>query len=156
MQHAQDQVARLGGFERDLHRLQVAHLADEHDVGIFAQRGPQGGLETLRVHADLALIDQAFLVVVHEFDRVLDRDHVVGPVVVDVIDHRRQRGGFAAAGWPGHEHKALAQETQFPDQPGRPSSRKLRSLAGIRRNTAATPSRSTKTLQRNRASPGIS
>ena len=31
----------LGGLDRDGDGLEVAHLADEHDVRIFAQRGPQ-------------------------------------------------------------------------------------------------------------------
>ncbi len=39
---------------------------------------------------DLALVDQALLVRVHELDRILDRDDVCGTARVDVVDHRRQ------------------------------------------------------------------
>ena len=37
----------------------------------------QRALEALGVRADLALVDEALLVLVHELDRVLDRDDVV-------------------------------------------------------------------------------
>ena len=35
------QVAGLGDAQRRFDRLEVAHLADEDDVGVFAQRGAQ-------------------------------------------------------------------------------------------------------------------
>ena len=47
------------------------------------------------MRADFALVDQAFLRFVHEFDRVLDGQDVAVFVFVDVVDHRRQRGRFA-------------------------------------------------------------
>ena len=80
VQRAEDQVAGLGGLDGDGDRLQVPHLADEHDVRVLAQRGAQGLLEAVGVGADLALVDQALLVLVDELDRVLDGDDVVGTV----------------------------------------------------------------------------
>ena len=59
VERAEDEVARLGGLDRDRDRLEVAHLADEHDVRILAQRGAERVLEALRVLADLALVDEA-------------------------------------------------------------------------------------------------
>jgi hypothetical protein len=41
----EDQVSGLGGGERRRHGLQVAHLADEDDVGVLAERGTEGGGE---------------------------------------------------------------------------------------------------------------
>ncbi len=61
---------------------------------------------------DLALVHEAPLVVVHELDRVLDRDDVVGAVLVDVVDHRGQRRGLSRAGRPGDQHEALVQHAQ--------------------------------------------
>ena len=58
-------------------RLEVAHLADQDHVGVLAQRGLQRLAEALRVGAELALVDQAFLVAVQELDRVLDRHDVL-------------------------------------------------------------------------------
>ena len=48
VQRAEDQVAGLRGLDGDGHRLEVAHLADEHDVGVLAQRRAQRVLERRR------------------------------------------------------------------------------------------------------------
>ena len=56
--------------QRRLDGFQIAHFADEHDVGILAQDVLERLLEGFGVGANLALIDQALLVRV----QVLDRD----------------------------------------------------------------------------------
>ena len=48
---AMHEVPRLGRLEGDLHRLLVADLADEDDVGVLAQRRAQGRREARRVDA---------------------------------------------------------------------------------------------------------
>ena len=58
-------------------RLEVAHLAEEDHVGVLAERGAQRVAEAGGVDADLALVDDAALVPVHELDRVLDREDVL-------------------------------------------------------------------------------
>ena len=90
VQRAEREVAGLGDAQRRLHRLQVTHLADQHDVRVLAQRRAQRVGEALRVAVHLALVDQAPLVLVHELDRVLDGEDVVVPLLVDLVDHRRQ------------------------------------------------------------------
>ena len=70
-------MARLRGVQRDRHRLGVAHLADQDDVRVLAERRAQRGGEARRVVADLALADHAADVVVGELDRILDRDDVI-------------------------------------------------------------------------------
>ena len=62
--------------DRVLHRLAVADLADQDHVGRLAQRVLQRGVPGVGVDADLALRDDAVLVLVHVLDRVLDRDDV--------------------------------------------------------------------------------
>ena len=61
--------------------------------------------EALRVAVHLALIDETALMLVHELDRVLDREDVVVPLLVDLVDHRRQRGGLTGSRRPGHQHE---------------------------------------------------
>ena len=97
VQRAEHEVAGLGGLDRDRDRLEVAHLADQHDVRILAQRRAQRVLERVGVRVDLALVDQAALVLVDELDRILDGDDVVAAVLVDVVDHRAQRRRLAAS-----------------------------------------------------------
>ncbi len=96
----------LGDAQRRLDGLEVAQLADQDDVGVLAQRGAQRRAEAVGVGVDLALVDQAALVRVHELDRVLDRQDVLAPLGVDLVDHRRQRRRLAAAGRAGDEHQA--------------------------------------------------
>ena len=96
VERAEDEHAHRGAAERELDRLELAHLADEQDVRVVAHRALQRRGERLRVLADLAVDDHALLHRVHELDRVLDRDDVPAHVRVDVVDHRRERRRLAA------------------------------------------------------------
>ncbi len=116
MKRAEHQVPGLGGLDRDADRLEVAQLADQDDVGVFAQRRAQRILERVGVRAHLALVDQAFLVRVHELDRILDRDDVILARLVDVVDHRAERRRLARARGPCHQHEPLVQGAQLQDE----------------------------------------
>ena len=121
VERAEDEVARLGRGERGRDRLEVAHLADEDHVRVLAQRRAQALGEADRVDADLALVDDAALVPVHELDRILDREDVVGAVAVDLVDHRRERRRLTRAGRAGDEHEAarLHRELRERERAGR-------------------------------------
>ena len=89
VERAEHEVSGLGRRDRELDRLEISHFADQHDVGVLAQRRAQRGRERQRVSlAHLALVDQRHLVLVHELDRVLDREDVRALGRVDVVDHR--------------------------------------------------------------------
>ncbi len=62
-----------------------------------------------------ALVDQAALRLVHEFDRVFDGENVVGTVVIAVVDHARERGGLARTRGAGNEHQAARQHAQVAE-----------------------------------------
>ena len=115
VQGGEHEVAGLGRGQRGRDRLEVAHLADEDHVGVLAQRGLQRGGEALRVGAELALVDHALLVGVHELDRVLDRHDVLVARRVDLVDHRRERGRLARAGRAGDEHEAARPARELVD-----------------------------------------
>ena len=106
VQGAEHEVPRLGGGERRGDRLGVAHLADEDVVGVLAKHVLESRHVAVGVEADLTLVDDRLLVFVQDFDGVLDRDDVPAHGVVDVVDHRRQRGGLARTGGAGDEHQA--------------------------------------------------
>src|SRR5277367_2015698 len=59
----------------------------------------------MRIRVHLALVDQTLLVVVKELDRVLDRDHVLFTLVVNLVEHGSQRRGLTRAGRPGHQYE---------------------------------------------------
>ena len=92
------EVAGLGGLQRRLGRLAVAQLADQDHVGVLAQRAAERLVERLGVEPDLALVDDAALVVVEDLDRILDRDDVLPARPVDVADDRGERRRLAGAG----------------------------------------------------------
>ena len=77
VQRGQDQLPGLRRRDRQLHRLEVAHLPDEDDVRVLAQGRPQRRGERSGAAADLALVDEAVQVRVHVLDRVLDGDDVL-------------------------------------------------------------------------------
>ena len=63
----------------------------------------------------LALVDEAALGLVHELDRILDRDDVIGAIVVAVIHHAGKRRRFARSGRPGHEHETARQHAKIAE-----------------------------------------
>ena len=70
------EVADLGCGQRGGHGLVVAHLADEDDVGVLPHDVSERIRVAVGVDADLALVDDALLVLVQDLDRVLDGDDV--------------------------------------------------------------------------------
>ena len=111
-------MARVGGLERGVQRFHVADLADQDHVRVLPQHVPEGGAEEsvslptsrwemLRLH-----------VAVQELDRVLDRDDVDPAVLVDVVDHRGERGRFARAGHAGHQHQPAGLERDLLEHLG--------------------------------------
>ena len=104
-----------------------------------------------RVHADLALADQAALALVHELDRVLDREDVALHAAVDVVDHRRERRRLARAGLAGDQDQAVVgAATSAAPTPGSFSSSSVSALEGMARNTAPMPFSWRMTLTRKR------
>ena len=106
MEGGEDEVAGLGRGQSRRDGLEVAHLAEEDHVGVLAERGAEGLGKAGRVDADLALVDDAALVAVHELDRVLDREDVLGALAVDLVDQGREGGRLTRAGRAGDEHEA--------------------------------------------------
>ena len=75
---------------------------------------PQGRGEVLGVGADLAMVDDAVDAMVLELDRILDRDNVVPPVLVGIVDNRRQRRGLAATSSTGHQDEPFLGHRESP------------------------------------------
>src|SRR4029453_18063449 len=72
MQRAEDDMTGFRGSQSELNGFQVAHFADQNDIGVFTQSGPQRVGERVSVRPQLALVDQAFFRLVYELDRILD------------------------------------------------------------------------------------
>ena len=100
MQRRQHHVARDGGAQPDLRRLDIAHFPDQDHVRILAQSRAQHAAEgQLDLLVDLDLVDAVETV----FNRILHGDDLaVG--LVQFVQRRVQGGRLAAAGGPGDEH----------------------------------------------------
>src|SRR6185503_3258184 len=118
VQRGERQVARLRDRQRCLDRLEVAHFADEHDVGVLPQRILQRGLEAEGVRTHFALVDDARLVAMDELDGVFYRDDVTLELFVHLVDHRGQRRALARAGWAGDEDQSPRAVGQLGDDLG--------------------------------------
>src|SRR5262249_48511591 len=112
MQGGKGQVAGLSDAQRGLDSFQVAHLTDEHDVGVFTKRGTQRVGEGMGIRVYFALVDEALLVIVQKLDRVLDGDHVLFAFAVDLVQHGGERGGLTGTSRAGHQN----QPTRFVAQ----------------------------------------
>ena len=106
VQRGEDEVAGVGRLERRVERFEISNFADEDDVRVLAQHAAQRLAERRRVGADFALVDVAVDVAMQELDRILDRDDVRAAILVDVLDHRRERRRLARSGDAGDEHEA--------------------------------------------------
>ena len=107
MERSENKVTGCGRGQGQFDRFQVAHFADEQDVRIFAQGSAEGGGKRASMNADFAMLHQAILAAMHEFDRVFHRDDVVVPLDVGVIHHGGESGGFAGAGWAGNQNETF-------------------------------------------------
>ncbi len=106
-------MAGLRRRQRNPHRLRIAHLADDDDVGRLAQRGAQRGREIGRVDADLDLLDDPRMMLVLVLDRILDRDDVPRLAAVDLVDQRRQRRRLAGSRRPADQDETARQVRQL-------------------------------------------
>ena len=95
VQRGQAQVAGFGVVQGMLHGVEVANFAKHDHVRRLAQYVAQGVGEAVSVEADFALVDHRALVVVQEFNWVLDTEDVAVLVAIAVIEHRRQGGRLA-------------------------------------------------------------
>ena len=70
-----------------------------------AERRPLG--KSSKSLPEFALVEGRALVLVHEFDRVLERHHVHRLRLVDLVEHRGERRRLAAAGRAGDEDQPV-------------------------------------------------
>ncbi len=106
-------VPCFGEPQDRLNRFDVAHLTDQHDIGVFPKRHPNGRLERTRVGADLAVSDKALVVVVDKLHGILDGQNVPRLPSVDALQHGGKRGRFARATGSGNQNQTVRALTQL-------------------------------------------
>src|SRR5215216_1822856 len=96
VQRPEDEVPGLRRRYGERDGFEVAHLAYEYHVRVLPQHVLKSLGETLGVLVDLALVDDALLVVMQELNRVLNARDVLVSSLVDLVDHGGEGGRFAA------------------------------------------------------------
>src|SRR5256884_629139 len=122
VQRRKSQVPGLRDAQRGFDGFQVAHLADQYHVWVFAKRGAERIRERMSIGVHLALVDQAPFVVVQKLDGVLDGDHVFFALAVDFVQHGGERSRFTGARWPGDQDQStrlIAKALHHRGQPKR-------------------------------------
>ncbi len=107
MQGGKNKVAGLRCHESRLDGLRVSHLTDQNDIGILTEYGAQSVIIASRVLADLPLVDDALIRFVDVLDRVLQRDDMFLPCMIDAVQERSQRGRFTTSRLTRYQDDAL-------------------------------------------------
>src|SRR5215211_1231444 len=94
VQRSEDEVPCLRSCYGERDGLEIAHLTNEYHVGVLPEHVLESLGEALGVLVDLALIDDALLVLVQELDRVLYAHNVLVSGAVDLVDHGGEGGRF--------------------------------------------------------------
>ena len=115
MESTEDDVPCQGGPHGDARRLAIADFADDEDIRVLAQQGPQAVLEH---HAPFGL-DLALGNALHEdFHRVFQGRNA-DRVVLDLVDGRIESRRLTAARGPADEDEPLAAADElFQTAPG--------------------------------------
>ena len=106
---SEHEVAGLGGMDGGHEGFAVAHFADEHHVGVFADGVFHADFEVDHVHPDFALVDEGLGLGEHEFDGIFEREDVFVVVVVDPIEHRGDGRALTGAGDAGQQNHPLVE-----------------------------------------------
>ena len=106
MQRREAEMPGFGEGDGVVHGRAIADFTHHDHVRCLPQRVLQRDFPTVGINTDLALGDDAFLVLVDELDRVFDGDDVTLTIAVAVINECRQRGGLAGAGTPDKNDQA--------------------------------------------------
>ncbi len=117
---SEHKVAGFGGGEGGGNCFEVAHFADDDDVGILAEDMSEGIGEAAGVAGDFALLYDRSPIAVDELNGVFYGDDHAVLFVVYLINHGGEGGGFAAAGGAGDEDEAAIAAGDFLDDGGEP------------------------------------
>ncbi len=99
MQGRKDQMAGFGGFQRNFHGFLVTHFPDQNYFGRLSQRSTKSEGKAWSITVQLSLVNDRPLVLMHEFDKIINRDDVERLSLVDPVEDGGHCGGLPGAGW---------------------------------------------------------
>ena len=107
------QMAGLSQLKGVFHAFFAADFADTDDIGCLTHGALNGNFPVVGIDADFALGEDAAARFVDKLDGIFDGDDMAGQLLVAVVDHRRQRGGFTRTGRAGEDQQAAWRECKL-------------------------------------------
>ena len=107
MKSRKNQVPGFCRHQRGLDGFRCPHLTDQDHIRVFPQGCVEPMLIVFYIHAHLTLVDDGALRGIHILDRVLQRNDMNGPCLVDLVQNGCQGSGLSASGFTGHQNNAL-------------------------------------------------
>jgi len=104
MQAGKNQMSGFRCCHGCLDRLVITHFTKKDHIGALAECGTKGSEVAFSICADLSLADDALVMAVQIFQRILKSDDVSFSCVVDPVDQAGHSGGFSAAGRTCHKN----------------------------------------------------
>ena len=105
------QMACFTGVEHNLRGFAVADFADKNDLGRLPHGGAHAILKLVKIKPQFPLAECGLVGREHKFNRILQRDNMDIPRLVDFVQHGGDGGGLAHARAAGHKDEAVL----FPD-----------------------------------------
>ncbi len=109
MQGSKSQMPGFRDVQGRIHRLQIPHLSDHDHIRILPQSIFKSTGKGRGVGVDFSLVDERGIMSMEILDRILNRQDVTMPFLVDLVDQSCQGSGFSAAGGTGHQDQTARQ-----------------------------------------------
>ena len=113
VERAEHKVAGLGRGCCGFHCFTVPHLADQNDVGALPDAVFQREVKVRSITPNLSLIDNALLVLVNVFNGIFQGNDVLVFGLIQMLDHRSQRGRLPTPGRSADQKQASRGSDQF-------------------------------------------
>src|SRR5882762_7079945 len=107
-------MARFCRLHGDLDRFPIPHLSHKNYFRSLAQGGPEGEREAGGIAVQFTLMNDAVLVRMQKLYGILDGQHVIGLLSINLVDDSRKRRRFAGASRARHQHNPITQADNLP------------------------------------------
>ena len=115
MQGRKHQVSGFGCGNRNTDGFKVTHLSDKNHIRIFTEGRTKCIGIRLGIQTDFPLVYHGLLMLMQIFNRILQRNYMAFPVVINFIDNRRQCGRLTASGRSRYQNQTFLTLIQVND-----------------------------------------
>ena len=113
MKAGKNEMTSLGSSHGSLDGFMVTHFSKKNHIRALAQGSAQGNQIIGSISTDLTLADNAFVMAVQVFQRILKSDDMSFPAMIDLVDDAGHSCGFSASGRTGDQNHAFSEIGSF-------------------------------------------